>query len=107
MEESPYKEYALKSENEKRHLRDLSLTWRGGWWACVCEGQDGRTQGKTGEGKRRYRWQVLQEVTKEVDGGWGAAKGRARKGGDGEGMTGPEGQEGCWAPSWTRLKDKL
>ena len=107
MEESPYKEYALKSENEKRHLRDLSLTWRGGWWARVCEGQDGRTQGKTGEGKRRYRWQVLQEVTKEVEGGWGAAKGRARTGGDGEGLTGPEGQEGCWAPSWTRLKDKL
>lgn len=39
--------------------------------------------------------------------GGGAAKGRARKGGDGEGMMGPEGQEGCWAPSWTRLKDKL
>lgn len=68
MEESPYKEYALKSENEKRHLCDLSLTWRGGWWACVCEGQDGRTQGKTGEGKRRYRW---EEVTKEVGWGWG------------------------------------
>ena len=30
LEESPYKEYVLKSENEKRHLRDFSLTWRGG-----------------------------------------------------------------------------
>ena len=30
LEESPYKEYVLKSENEKRHLRDLSLTRRGG-----------------------------------------------------------------------------
>ena len=63
---------------------------------CVCEGQDGRTQGKTGDGKRRYR---REEVTK------GGGRGGARKGGDGEG-TGPEGQEGCWAPSWTRLKDK-
>ena len=41
---------------------------------CVCEGQDGRTQGKTGEGKRRrYRG---EEVTKEAGGG-GRGGGRA------------------------------
>ena len=37
---------------------------------CVCEGQDGRTQGKTGDGKRRYR---REEVTK---GGGGAGPGK-------------------------------
>ena len=54
---------------------------------CVCEGQDGRTQGKTGEGKRRrYRG---EEVTKEAGGG-----GSGGGGGKGSGTRKSESKQG-------------